>query len=52
MSTTNFWNLVRSGQYYQYMFNALQLNCGNEQFSEIAQMASGFNKFASKVPHF
>jgi hypothetical protein len=38
MSSDNFWKLVESGQHYQYMFNALQLNTGSG-FIDIAQMA-------------
>ena len=34
-----FWKLVGQGAHYQYMFNALQWNRGNQHFSEIAQMA-------------
>lgn len=43
MYPEQFWKLVNSGGHYQYMFNALQLNQGNERFSNIAQMAGVSN---------
>jgi len=39
MNPSKFWNSVRMGLHYQYMFNVLHLNNGNETFSEIGQMA-------------
>lgn len=39
MSTENFNTIVKAGYYYQYMINTLQLNNGNNSYSEIAQMA-------------
>jgi hypothetical protein len=39
MSTKAFWNEIRTGKHYQYMYNSLQLNQGNGMFSEMAQMA-------------
>ena len=39
MSTKAFWDEIRTGKHYQYMFNSLQLNQGNGYFSEISQMA-------------
>jgi len=38
-----FWKLVSQGAHYQYMFNTLQLNQGNEHFSDIAQIAGVSN---------
>ncbi len=38
MSSENFWNLVKHNQHYQYMFNTLQLNLG-EEFIEVGQLA-------------
>lgn len=43
MSTERFWGTVSVGYHYQYMFNALHLNNGNNTFSEIAQL-SGISK--------
>lgn len=43
MSTKNFWHYVNSGNHYQYMFNAVQLNMGDMKFAEIAQL-SGVSK--------
>ncbi len=39
MSTEQFENLVSAGHHHQYMFNMLQLNNGNNDFSEIGQLA-------------
>jgi hypothetical protein len=39
MSNEVFWKNVADGKYYQYMFNALQVNNGNGTFSDIAQLA-------------
>ena len=39
MSSKAFWNQVKIGNYYQYMFNSLQLNLGQMKFAEIAQLA-------------
>ncbi|MEQ9289692.1 MAG: VCBS repeat-containing protein [Cyclobacteriaceae bacterium] len=39
MSTENFKTILRRGYHYNYAINTLQLNLGNNQFAEIAQMA-------------
>ncbi len=39
MTPSKFWNAVRMGLHYQYMFNVLHLNNGNETFSEVGQLA-------------
>ena len=38
MNPDSFWNVVNSGGHYQYMFNTLQINNGNNTFSDIAQL--------------
>jgi hypothetical protein len=37
MNINSFWKVVEDGGGYQYMYNTLQLNNGNETFSNIAQ---------------
>ena len=37
MNIESFWNVVADGGGYQYMYNSLQLNNGNETFSNVAQ---------------
>ena len=39
MSTEAFNKVVRLGKHHQYMFNTLQLNTGNNHFSDVANMA-------------
>ena len=38
MNPEAFWKVVNNGGHFQYMFNTLQLNLGNEHFSEIGQL--------------
>ncbi|MCK5693796.1 MAG: VCBS repeat-containing protein, partial [Bacteroidales bacterium] len=39
METSRFHSLVKNGFHYQYMYNTLQLNNGDDSFSEIADLA-------------
>ncbi|MEN0048578.1 MAG: VCBS repeat-containing protein [Bacteroidota bacterium] len=39
MNPAAFWKVVEDGEGYQYMFNTLQLNVGEGQLSDIAQLA-------------
>lgn len=39
MSTEKFYKIVNSGKHYQYMTNTLQINNGNESFSDVANIA-------------
>lgn len=43
MNPDDFWALVNRGWHYQYMFNTLQHNNGNNTFSELAQLAGVSN---------
>jgi len=38
MDPDYFWSLVEEGNHYQYMQNALQVNCGEGYFSDMAQI--------------
>jgi len=40
MDISAFWNVVNNGGHYQYMFNTLQLNNGNNTYNEIAQLGN------------
>ncbi len=50
MNPEKFWSLADNGYHFQYMFNTLQLNNGNNTFSEIAQMAGVANTDWSWTP--
>ena len=52
MSTKAFNHAVNNGFHYQYMFNALQMNMGNQNFSEIAQLSGVSNTDWSWSPLF
>lgn len=52
MNPEKFWNLVDNGYHHQYMFNSLQLNNGNNTYSEIAQMSGISNTDWSWSPLF
>ncbi|WP_242117421.1 VCBS repeat-containing protein [Aestuariivivens sediminicola] len=39
MNTSSFYDMVKNEYHHQYMVNTLQLNRGNGQFSEIAQLS-------------
>ena len=43
MNTERFDDIINAGYAYQYMFNSLQLNQGNGQFSEVGQLAGVAN---------
>ena len=38
MNPEKFWGVVNKGWHYQYMYNSLQLNNGNEHFGDIGQL--------------
>ncbi len=52
MKPDDFWDQVRSGGHYQYMFNTLQRNTGNGSFSDLAQLAGVSNTDWSWAPLF
>ncbi|NNF21687.1 MAG: VCBS repeat-containing protein, partial [Saprospiraceae bacterium] len=52
MNPAKFFMLAENGYHYQYMFNALQLNNGDDTFSEIAQMSGVSNTDWSWTPLF
>ncbi|WOD44160.1 VCBS repeat-containing protein [Hwangdonia lutea] len=52
MNLDIFNHAVNHGFHYQYMFNALQMNIGNRNFSEIAQLAGVSNTDWSWSPLF
>ncbi|MEN7547505.1 VCBS repeat-containing protein [Rapidithrix thailandica] len=43
MNPQAFWQVVKEGGHFQYMFNTFQLNQGNLQFSDIAQLSGTSN---------
>lgn len=47
-----FWEQVRTGKHYQYMFNTLQRNNGDGTFSDLAQLAGVSNTDWSWAPLF
>ncbi|MFD1615289.1 FG-GAP-like repeat-containing protein [Gelatiniphilus marinus] len=52
MNPEIFNHAVNAGFHYQYMFNALQINNGNQNFSDIAQLAGVSNTDWSWSPLF
>jgi len=40
MNPSTFWKVVRDGGHYQYMFNSLQINNGDQTFSDVAQFTN------------
>ena len=52
MKPEDFWNQVKTGGHYQYMFNTLQRNNGNGTFSDLAQLAGVSNTDWSWAPLF
>ncbi|MCB0628900.1 MAG: VCBS repeat-containing protein [Saprospiraceae bacterium] len=52
MKPAVFWEQVRTGKHYQYMFNTLQRNNGNGTFSDLAQLAGVSNTDWSWAPLF
>ncbi len=52
MNPTIFYEAVDAGLHYQYMFNVLHMNNGNESFSDVAQLAGMPNTDWSWAPIF
>lgn len=52
MNPERFYALANAGYHYQYMFNALHLNNGDNSFSEIAQLSGISNTDWSWTPLF
>lgn len=52
MNPERFYALANAGYHYQYMFNAMHLNNGDNSFSEIAQLAGISNTDWSWTPLF
>ncbi|MCH2083937.1 MAG: VCBS repeat-containing protein [Saprospiraceae bacterium] len=52
MNPTIFYEAVDEGLHYQYMFNTLHVNNGNESFSDVAQLAGLPNTDWSWAPIF
>ncbi len=50
MNPEQFYNAVENGFHYQYMFNTLQLNNGDDHFSDVAQLAGVTNTDWSWAP--
>ena len=50
MDPRQFWEVVDDGGHYQYMYNTLQLNNGNNSFSEIGHLAGISNTDWSWTP--
>ncbi|MGY8945831.1 MAG: VCBS repeat-containing protein [Flavobacteriales bacterium] len=40
MNPSAFWKVVRDGGHFQYMFNTLQINNGDDTFSDVAQFTN------------
>ena len=52
MNPKKFWNLANNGYHYQYMYNAMHLNNGDDSFSEISQLSGISNTDWSWSPLF
>lgn len=52
MNPERFYALAKAGYHYQYMYNAMHLNNGDETFSEIAQLSGISNTDWSWTPLF